>query len=153
MKRSGPPKRVTPLHRSGPLKRVALTAVVKPQRRRDTGPTRTVRCLVHLRSGDRCEWPGCPNRRADVHHRLGRGIGGRHGDMQQTINQPAWLLDACGRHHRYVTSAVGAALVEAKASGWVLLEGQDARLVPVLTRHAPVSVLLDNRGGWTILSR
>lgn len=151
MKRSGPPVRRTPMPRGKGLTRTPWPpAQPKPhRRRRSTGPTAKVRGVVHARSGDRCEWPGCPNGRAEVHHRLNRKDGGRHGEMGHIINQPAWLLDACGHHHRAVTSAFGAALNLAKATGWVLMEGQDARVVPVLTRHHSIPVLLDDAGDWT----
>lgn len=77
-------------------------------------------------------------------------MGGRGGDRKVEINQAAWLLAGCWFHHDAVTDAVGEALALARAMGWVLFEIQDALLVPVLTRHSDLPVLLDNRGGWTV---
>jgi hypothetical protein len=142
----------------------ATTAPVRagaPARAGDTGPTARVRRLVYLRCGADlgprglvlepgwCEWPGCTQPRDDLHHRLGRKDGGRHGDRADQLNQPAWLLAACRAHHNQVTSPSGAQLVEARRMGWVLREHQDALLVPVLTRHHPRPVLLDNAGDWS----
>ena len=131
-----------------------------PPTARDTGPTARVRRLVYLRCGADlgprgrilepgwCEWPGCWSPRTDLHHRLNRKTGGRHGDRADELNQAAWLLATCRDHHQQVTSPSAAQLVEARAMGWLLREHEDALLVPVLTRHHPVPVLLDNDGGW-----
>jgi len=120
-----------------------------PRRQRDTGPTRTVREIVKERAGGRCEWPGCAERGCDVQHRLGRKIGGRFGEMAELLNGPAWLLFVCRPHHQGVTSATGEALTLAKASGWVLEEGQDAAVVPVRVRWWDAPVLLDGEGCWS----
>lgn len=160
MRRCPAPKRVTPLTRSAPLRRGKPPARGGPLRRtalqtraRDTGPSKTTRDLVHKRSGDRCEWPGCPRMRRDVHHRLNRKDGGRHGEMRDRLNGAAWLLDACRHHHRLVTNPVGEDRILALHMGWLLEEftdgaPTDALLVPVLTRHHPRPVLLDNAGDW-----
>lgn len=150
LSRSAPPRRGQPLARGGPLRRTAITT-----RRRDTGPPQKTRDLVHKRSGDRCEWPGCRRMRRDVHHRLNRKDGGRFGEMRDRLNGAAWLLDACRHHHQLVTNPVGDDRILALHMGWVLEEftnGQptDALLVPVLTRHHPSPVLLDNRGDWAL---
>lgn len=115
--------------------------------RKDTGPKKTNRQRVCKRSGGMCEWPACPEPATDVHHRLNRKDGGRHGEMAERINGPAWLLHCCRFHHERVTSAYGAVLAEAKAWGWVLTEGQNALQVPVLTRHdeEPVWLLPDGK--------
>lgn len=118
------------------------------RRQRYTGPPQAVCRMVDKRSGRMCEWPGCPRPQDHRHHRLDRGMGGRHGEMHDLINGAAWLLAACFEHHERVTNPVGEVLAEAKANGWVLIEGQDATTVPVLTRHAAGRVLLDNLGGW-----
>lgn len=143
----------------------ATTAPVRPvatPTARDTGPTARVRRLVYLRCGADlgprgrilepgwCEWPGCQAPRSDLHHRLNRKAGGRHGERADELNQPAWLLAVCRLHHGQVTSPSGAQLVEARALGWLLYEHEDARLVPVLTRHHSARVLLDNAGDWAL---
>lgn len=91
--------------------------------------------------------------RRDVHHRLNRKDGGRFGEMRDRLNGTAWLLDVCRHHHRLVTNPVGDDRTLALTMGWILEEftnGQptDALLVPVLTRHHPGPVLLDNAGDW-----
>ena len=142
-------KRTKPLERktamvASPLARSRLHADqrprVKPATRRpkDTGPTARVRALVRLRSQGWCEWPVCGRTATDVHHRLNRKAGGRHGEMARRINQPAWLLHACRDHHRAVTSPAGAALDLAHDTGWLLREGSDALLIPVSSRHGCV---------------
>lgn len=151
MKRSGMPQRTSELRRTGFARKPAVA--VKPRRRKDTGPTVKTRHLVHLRSGDMCEWPGCWLARSDVHHRLDRGMGGRGGVMRTRLNQAGWLVDACRMHHGVVTDAVGEALVLAREMGWVLPESRggvpvDAEVEPILTRHASGLVLLGNAGGW-----
>lgn len=150
LSRSAPLRRGKPLARGGPLRRTALET-----RSRDTGPSPATRTLVHERSGDRCEWPDCPRMRKDVHHRLNRKDGGRHGEMRERLNGPAWLLDACRYHHRLVTNAAGDDLVLVESMGWRLREftnghPTDARTIPVLTRHHPDPVLLDNAGDWAV---
>lgn len=147
MKRSDLPRYTpltskTELRRTAPLPRSALdansTAKRQAQKRRDTGPSARVRALVHARSGGWCEWAGCWLIAVDIHHRLNRKSGGRHGEMRERINQGAWLLDACRMHHDLVTSPHGEARVLARESGWLLREGEDARSVPVLSRHGLV---------------
>jgi hypothetical protein len=162
------PSRTAPLRRGAPLARTALTGGPAPIRAtplrrtppvaapaRDRGPTRRTRLLVYARAGATdgwpggCEWPGCTRPRTDVHHRLNRKAGGRHGQMRARLNRAAWLLACCRHHHRQVTSAHGDELAAARAAGWLLVEGQDAAVVPVLTRHHQGPVLLDDAGGWT----
>lgn len=167
MKRSGPLpparqalSRQTPLRRGAPLVRRTPLAptpwpaqagqVHKPRPVRDTGPRPKIRALVRARCADRCEWPGCWRARTDIHHRLSRKAGGRYRAMRLRLNGAAWLLGVCPTHHRGVTSATGAELRLARAWGWVLIEGQDAAAVAVLTRHADRPVLLDDGGGWTV---
>lgn len=115
-------------------------------RRPDTGPSRRVRRAVAKRSGGMCEWPGCWAVATDVHHRLNRKDGGRHGPMRELINQPEWLLHACRMHHNLVTSPVGLVRKLVMERGWLLLEGQDAAAVLVLTRHDPEPVRLLRSG-------
>jgi hypothetical protein len=78
-------------------------------------------------------------------------MGGRHGAMAELLNGAAWLLGVCWWHHEVVTNPVGEVLIRVKAMGWVLIEGQDAAAEPVLTRHAPGRVWLDNQGGWHLI--
>jgi hypothetical protein len=111
-------------------------------------PSAKARRIVAERSGGWCEWPACTARPVHTHHRLGRKAGGRFGAMDALINSPAWLLRCCAHHHDVVTSPVGGARESARASGWLLVEGQDARRVPVLTRHWDEPIYLDDEGCW-----
>lgn len=115
------------------IKHIASTLVSLG--RSDTGPPRRVRRAVARRSGGICEWPGCWAAATDMHHRLNRKSGGRHGEMQELINEPEWLLHACRMHHNLTTSPFGPVRKVVMEAGWLLLEGQDAAAVLVLTRH------------------
>lgn len=151
MRRSPPPARRTELARGTTLlRRTPLRSLgdTVACRARDTGPTAKTRAVVHARSGDRCEWPACPRLRRDVHHRLNRKVGGRHGEMRQRLNGAEWLVDACRHHHNLATRAVGDDRVLVESMGWVLREGDDAVLVPILTRHSTRPVLLAGDGTY-----
>lgn len=114
--------------------------------RSDTGPSRRVRRAVARRSGGICEWPGCWALATDMHHRLNRKNGGRHGETQELINQPEWLLHCCRMHHNVATSPFGPMRKTVMDMGWLLLEGQDAAVALVLTRHDPDPVRLLRSG-------
>jgi hypothetical protein len=114
----------------------------------NTGPKRSTVEMLKNRSGGVCEWPGCTRPATDKHHRLNRKQGGRHGVMRTLLNGVAWLLHACRPHHRRVTSPTGEVRDQVERMGWVLREHQDAVRVPVLTRHDPEPVWLDDAGSW-----
>jgi hypothetical protein len=120
-----------------------------PKRHRNAGPAQATVTLLRARSGGVCEFPDCRKAATDKHHRLNRKAGGRRGAMAERINGVAWLLDACRTHHAYVTSPHGEALTWARRFGWVLVEGQDALLVPVLVRHSASAVFLSADGAWS----
>lgn len=126
------------------IKHIASTLVTLG--RSDTGPSRRVRRAVARRSGGICEWPRCWGAATDMHHRLNRKNGGRHGDMAELINQPEWLIHCCRMHHMVATSPVGQTRQVVIAMGWLLLEGQDAAVELVLTRHDPFPVRLLRSG-------
>lgn len=75
-------------------------------------------------------------------------MGGRRGEMREWLNGPAWLLGACLEHHELVTSPAGVVRRLARLWGWVLIEGEGATTVPVLTRHDPEPILLADDGRW-----
>lgn len=159
MKPPGVPKRKKPLkantelkrnawlHAKAPLARSALArnsgeVRQKPKmaapKRRDTGPSAKVRRLVRERSGGWCEFPDCFAQATEPHHRLNRKSGGRHGEMAVRINQAAWLLDSCRRHNAQAANAVNPDLQLLRDRGLLLMEGEDARLKPVVSRHGRV---------------
>lgn len=121
--------------------------------RSDSGPPRRVRRAVARRSGGICEWPGCWRVATDMHHRLNRKNGGRHGDMQELTNGPEWLLHCCRMHHHVATSPVGLMRLTVIDMGWLLTEGQDAAVVLALTRHAPDPVRLLRSGLLEVIAR
>lgn len=125
--------------------RRAVAAGMATLRRAYTGPSDAVCPMVDRRSGGVCEWPGCHRPQQDRHHRLNRKQGGRHGEMRDRLNGAAWLLGCCRPHHNMVTSPFGGILVKARAMGWLLREGQDAPLVPVLTGRGWVLLTDDGR--------
>ncbi len=129
-----------------PWPREPLTA--KAQARRSTGPKQSQTTLLFKRSLRICEWPDCWQPATDKHHRLNRKDGGRHGEMRDRLNGVAWLLHACRVHHAYVTSPHGFRRQKAIEMGWLLLEGQDAQRVPVLTRHDEEPIWLLPNGTW-----
>lgn len=154
MKRSGPLARTAPLARVGWGRRESLVANRQSgrPRPRDTGPPERVRKLVRARSCGRCEWPGCGSLAQDMHHRLNRKDGGRHGEMRARLNGAAWLAHCCRYHHDLVTNPVGVDRCYAEASGWLLREGLDARVVPILVGHSPCLIVFDDSGGWQPVS-
>jgi hypothetical protein len=72
--------------------------------------------------------------------------------MRARINGAAWFLDGCVWCHKLTTSAREPLLTEYRNAGLLLVEGQDARLVPVQTRHAAGKVLLDDDGTWRLVT-
>lgn len=134
------------LRRKVPNERQPREATTVRRKQKNTGPTQKVRRIVAARSGGWCEWVGCNRQATECHHRLNRKQGGRHGEMAKVINSAAWILAACRQHHDAVTSPHGEARTTALATGWLLLEGDDATHTPVLTRHG--LVLLNNDGGF-----
>ncbi len=142
-------KKLAQLAEQGTIRPASTLLSRKPvtAKRAATGPKQSVRDLVRARSGGMCEWPLCPVEATDIHHRLGRKQGGRHGEARERINGAAWLLHACRPHHTAVTSPFGARRRAAREAGWLLLEHEDAAQVPVWTRHQDWPVLLDNQGG------
>ncbi|GHF30654.1 MULTISPECIES: HNH endonuclease [Actinomycetes] len=104
--------------------------------------SRTVRDIVHTRSGGVCE--KCGRRPAvEVHHRTGRQMGG---SREPWINQPSNLLDLCDPCHDEVTDTRGnRAFVE--TCGWLVRRGEEQPAdVPVLLWHG--LWLLDDLGDF-----
>lgn len=114
-----------------------------------TGASPYTRALIVWRAGHYCEWQSCRTPGSDIHHRLNRKAGGRHGLMHDRLNSTAALLLVCRRHHEQITSAHGMLLGDARDRGWLLREHQHPEDVPVWTRHRqtePVWLLTD--GTW-----
>lgn len=85
--------RTKPKNTRAPIAR-ATRPTRAPRAPKSTGPSQDTRALVHARDGGRCVRCGKPAR--DLDHRRGRGAGGTHGELSDTINGPGWLLTLCG---------------------------------------------------------
>jgi 5-methylcytosine-specific restriction protein A len=132
--------RTTPLRTRSPLERVSRLRSSGPVkvRRRDTGPSRTVRLLVRQRAGGLCEM--CRQPGQDVHHRRPRALGG---SSDPATNRPSNLIFLCRECHICI-EAHRAGFI---AAGWLVRQGVDPATVPVWIGGRPV--LLDNSGGYT----
>ena len=145
-----PLTRKTPLQARTPMKRgnvqgartsltpgrapLARARAPKPAARKDTGPTRDVRESVKARDDARCV--RCGAQAGSIHHRSGRGMGGRHGAESDRINQPAWLLCLCGSGTTGCHEWVESNRARATELGYLIPRNgvdQDAEAVPVRT--------------------
>lgn len=122
----------TPLRRT-PLKAAAPTAKPRERRaarRRDTGPTQTVRDIVWERSGGRCEM--CQRPLAGIpwsrHHRNPRRMGGTR---RAGVNAPSNLLAICGTGTTGCHAVVEHNRRASLDAGLLLHAGDDPRLVAV----------------------
>jgi 5-methylcytosine-specific restriction protein A len=134
----------TELRRQSAKRTAGLT---KAPRRRQTGPTYTIRMLVVERDQRACACCGktIGSGQWSMQHRLARGAGGTSNPL---INAPSNLITLCGS----ATSPGCHLTAESREAGshdagfW-LHHGQDPATVPV--RHALHGwVLLDNHGGY-----
>jgi 5-methylcytosine-specific restriction protein A len=91
--------------------------------RRRTGPTDTVRALVHARDGGRCARCNTP-RNLTIHHRVNRGMGGAR---EEWINQAHNLLLVCTTCNGWFEDNPR----EAYAQGWKVRRPQLPAEVPV----------------------
>lgn len=121
-------KRTRPLRRGKPMKRAAVLARTSRKRSpvRDTGPSPAVRALVLARDGSLCVRCGISvtDRSRSIHHRVRRSQGGRH--------VPENLITLCGDGLTGCHGWVHRNIAEARASGWLLLGGDNPLLEAVL---------------------
>lgn len=116
----------------------------RPVRRRTTvlmtGFPPRVRALIETRSCHLCEI--CGDYGVQVHHRLPRKSGGRHGEAKVRVNSPANGLMVCTVCHdvaegRSVVNRWGNRIrgsrEESRRNGWLLRERDAATEVAVLT--------------------
>jgi 5-methylcytosine-specific restriction protein A len=115
----------TPLQRRTPMGRGK--PALKPQRPRDTGPSRKVRDVVKRRADWRCECCGlCPGQ--VIHHRDPRGAGG---SSRPEVNLPSNLVYICEPCHLHVESR----RLEAIGDGFLIPDGLCPADVPVLLHY------------------
>lgn len=124
----------TPLERT----RLRSSGPTKP-RRRDTGPSQSVREIVRERAGWRCEHCGRADVRLDLHHRRPRAMGGT---SDPAANQPSNLVLLCRRSHEHFESERAYAL----RTGWLVAQGADPAAAPIWLGHR--WVLLDDEGRY-----
>jgi hypothetical protein len=159
MKRGEPLKRTTPLVAKSGLKRAtpmaqragreSLSARTgskdksAPKKRRRS--TVDLRAALTRRSGGVCEMAldGCQGAAVDPCHRIGTGMGGRHGEAVALSDRPSNAIFGCRSCHDWQHANVGMA----KAYGLILPNGADPTREPVLLRYGVV--VLDDDGTWT----
>lgn len=100
-----------------------------------------LRAALVARSGGRCEiaLPGCLGAATDPAHRIGRGMGGRHGDAKTTNDRLSNVLHACRVCHDHTHHNDAAA----KDDGLRLERWQTPAQEPVLYRGV-LSYLTDD---------
>lgn len=95
------------------------------------------------RSGGRCEiglMAICTGPATDSAHRLGEGMGGRHGEAAEVNDRPGNVLRACRACHRWTHENPRLA----QGFGWMLRTGDDPLTTPVLYRHEEWVLLGDD---------
>lgn len=87
--------------------------------------TESVRALVKLRAGNRCELCGSRLVAGHMHHRQPRGMGGsRTSESKGSAANALWIHPGC-----HVTIELSRA--RALDKGWLIKQGQDPTAVPV----------------------
>ncbi len=127
--------------KSAPMRKAAMkTSTPKPKL------TPAQKAPLLERSGGWCELgiPGvCLVVGHDVAHRIGEGMGGRHGEaavQNDRLSNVLWACRACHRYcHDYPATARG--------HGWMLRNGDNPPAEPVF--YCNRWVLLDDEGGHT----
>ncbi len=160
MKRGEPLKRNVPLvaktglRRTTPLQqqagRESLSARAEPKSK--SAPKKRRRSTVNLRaalaqrSGGQCEmgFDGCHGLAVDPCHRIGTGMGGRHGDAVAESDRPGNAVHGCRACHDWQHRNVGMA----RAYGLILPNSAEPTREPVLLRYGVV--MLDDAGGWVL---
>lgn len=125
--------------KSTPMRRVAMA--VKPPKPKLTPAQK--RPLLD-RSGGWCELriPGvCVEVGHDVAHRIGEGMGGRHGEAAKENDRLSNTLFACRYCHAWCHSNPA----DARGHGWMLRNGDDPPAEPVF--YCGRWMLLDDEGG------
>lgn len=151
--------RRTAMNRRSELKRTPMRRTPKKTvagRRRDTGPTPTVRAVVHRRAGWCCEVCGKQLHDGNawteshaIHHRRPRGTGGT---SDPASNQVPNLLLVCGTGNESTSTCHG--LIESQRSmsignGWLVRQGDDPAAIAVLVAGG-ARVILTADGGYSL---
>jgi hypothetical protein len=121
------------MRRHTPLRRVPL------ERRPASVVPGEVRRVLAVRSGGVCEvsLPVCRGQATDVHHRVRRGAGGRHGAARVASDSVANLLHVCRSCHEWVHANPALA----RDSGWLLGLGLGV----------PELAVVSYRGEWRLV--
>jgi hypothetical protein len=102
-----------------------------PRRRtvkRNTGFPPAVRAAVSVRSGGWCERCGAAHA-VEIHHRRPRGMGG---SKAPDTNRVTNALALCGSCHRWIEREHNR--TESRVMGWLVLQGHDPAMTPLLYR-------------------
>lgn len=136
LERAAPLASVTPLKRS-PMKR---GRVVPKLTKQQAAP------LVE-RSGGICELQtvDCVYAAVDPCHRLGEGMGGRHGEAAELNDRPSNILLGCRRCHEWCHHNRAAA----EAERWMLRNGDNPLTTSVHYRRTSWRLLADD-GTWEL---
>lgn len=132
LRRTPMPRRVAPMR--------ARTPRPAPRPRRDTGPTSATRLLVLDRAHGCCELCGVQLHDGttwlashSLHHRRARGAGGTR---RPETNSAANLLLLCGDGVAGCHGRIESHRSLAYSMGWLVHQGQDPALVPVVVHGA-----------------
>jgi hypothetical protein len=154
-------RRVTPLQNSTSLaRRTPMRRATQPLKRAPLVASRPKAKLTPMqkapllvRSGGWCELRVsaslCMGRAHDVAHRLGEGMGGRHGAAAVLNDRLSNVLHSCRACHDWC----GREPFLARWAGWMLRTGDDPLTYPVLYAGREGRWLLDDEGGVTRLAQ
>lgn len=134
LKRTEMPASVVPLKRS-PMKRGRVTPKL----------TKAQAAPIVERSGGICELQtvDCVFVAVDPCHRIGEGMGGRHGEAAEANDRPSNVAFGCRRCHDWCHMYPAAA----EAEGWMLPNGADPAAEPFHYRRTSWRLLADD-GTW-----
>lgn len=88
----------------------------------------TIRTLLFMRAGFRCEVCGSPGHILDPHHRQPRGMGGVHGAAEVRANDIRNFLAVCRPCHDQIDADPD----PARLNGWLVPHGTDPFETPAL---------------------
>jgi len=110
----------------------------------DTGPDEPTKWVVQGRFGGACARCGHPG--ATIQHRKPRRMGGTR---DPAINRPSNLIWVCGTGTTGCHGHMESYRHEAYGAGWLLHDGEDPLLEPVLLWDRR-RVVLDDEGGYEL---
>lgn len=145
LRRTKPLESRTQLRRREPLARASAPLARTPMKQKAPRAKLTSRQRkpIDERSQGWCEirlMKICTGLATDTAHRLGEGMGGRHGAAAEANDRPSNCLRSCRPCHRWTHEYPAAA----QGFGWMLKTGQDPTKTPLLYRHEEWMLLADD---------